>query len=115
MGLGGTMSAWRPCERHVDRKRRKTMYACMHLHMHQREITPHLQGDPGNDVHGVDHVTQGFAHLSAVGVPHHRMQVYLQQKCELITLYPRASTEPDLTCAVAFTPPAGDSPHLLER
>lgn len=31
MGLGGTMSAWRPCERHVDRKRRKT---CMYAHMY---------------------------------------------------------------------------------
>lgn len=86
MDLGGTLSAWRPCERHVDRKRRKTMYSRMYLHMHQRVITPHLKGDPGNDVHGVDHVPQGFAHLSAVGVPHHRMQIYLQQKCELITI-----------------------------
>lgn len=74
------MSAWRPCERRVDRKRGKTMYAGMYLHMHQRVIAPHLQGDPGDDVHGVDHVAQGFAHLSAVGVPHHRVQIHLQEK-----------------------------------
>lgn len=80
MGLGGAMSAWRPCERHVGRKRRKTMYARMHLHTHQRLIKPHLQGDPGNDVQGVDDVAQGFAHLSSVGVPHHCVQINLQQK-----------------------------------
>lgn len=71
---------------------------CMHafLRMHQRVITPYLQGDPGNDVHRVDHVTQGFAHLSAVRVSHHRVQIYLQEICALITNEPRASTEPDL-------------------
>lgn len=80
MGLAGTMSAWRPRERRVGRKRRKTTHARMHPRMHQRVIMPHLQGDAGNDVHGVDDVAQGFAHLPSVGVSHHGVQINLQQK-----------------------------------
>lgn len=58
----------------------------MYLHMHQRVITPCLQRDPSNDVQGVNDVTQRFAHLSSMGVPHHCMQINLQQKSIIIII-----------------------------
>ena len=36
------------------------------------------QGDPCDDIQGVDDIAQGLAHLPAVGVPHHRVQVHLE-------------------------------------
>jgi hypothetical protein len=42
----------------------------------QRGVQP-LQADALDDVQRVDHVAQGLAHLAAVSVAHHRVQVHL--------------------------------------
>lgn len=72
-------SMWKT-RREEEKKDNARTHARMYPRMHQRVIMPHLQGDAGNDVHRVDDVAQGFAHLPSVGVSHHGVQINLQQK-----------------------------------
>lgn len=52
----------------------------MCVNMHQGVIRPYLQGDACYDIQGVDDIAQGFAHLASVGVPHHGVQINLEER-----------------------------------
>lgn len=52
--------------------------------MHQSAISRYLEGDACNDVQWINDVAQRFAHLPSMGIPHHCMQINLEQKSILI-------------------------------
>lgn len=60
-------------------QRKDRRYVCGYLNMHQSVIRLYLEGDPCNDVQGVDDVSQRFAHLPSMGVPHHCVQINLEE------------------------------------
>ena len=61
--------------------REERLYVCVYLDMHHSVIKEiYLQGDPCDDVQGVNDVAQRFAHLPSVGVPHHRMKINLEMQ-----------------------------------
>lgn len=53
---------------------------CENLNTHQSGIRLYLQGDPCNHIQRVNDVAQRFAHFPSMGVPHHCMQIDLQER-----------------------------------
>lgn len=74
MSLEGVMSIQSLCRNSRGGR------VCMCVNMHHGVIRPYLQGDACYDIQGVDDIAQGFAHLASVGVPHHGVQINLQER-----------------------------------
>lgn len=49
----------------------------MSVTKYQLQSYTHLKTYSINHIHGINYIAQGLAHLAAVGVPHHGMQVHL--------------------------------------
>lgn len=61
------------------------LHVYVYLNMYQSMLRLYLQRDPCNDVQRVNDVSQRFAHLPSVGVPHHCMQINLERHHYLVT------------------------------